>query len=654
MQYVNFIEFNKNDYYILELLTQNNSAINEKINELDVYIKNKPHKFVLKKIKEYIIYSNGALYSSNKHLPNRTYHIMSKYNNLLKQITNHEYILLNKLNQLHKLKNQPRFQKKHKREPYTDAAVDTDAADTGTDADTDAADTGADADTYAQKKMIIPKKIFQTWKTKNVEGNHKMASDSWKVFNKKYKYELSDDYDSREFIKYNFPYNILESYDKLIPGALKADLWRYCKLYIEGGIYCDMDLVCLTKLEDSLFSNYDMVTVLDLNNSGGGIFQGFLAVTKKNIIIKKIIDECIKSINNERYYEECIVRQDNGELLCKGMLAVTGPLLFKKVLMNMNGNNAMIEGDNIIGNSKIRLLKYNENDTLTFGKRILFKHRYTNYKGSEELNYYSHLWGQENVYRTPIYNKLNEHQPIDINYYSNIKHIHYNTLIGDNFTIFTAINLYVIIKNNTSIKLYRLIDDSVTFIKNIDFPYKTDKLDFLLEYNNKYLFLNKYKGEYKVLYMDSQFNCIDTWDLDFLDNNIVVDDLVKNTSMNIISNSRIYNINMITKKYVSEPVNNMKFKNICCKIININNNKIALFNKTYNTYTFVKLNEKYEIMKKSCEFILDRKKIFNIDCFNDTIYLYTYNKNKQFIHFMETNVLGDFLDDSIVSRISTN
>ena len=48
------------------------------------------------------------------------------------------------------------------------------------------------------------------------------------------------------------------------------------KLYIDGGIYADMDLVCISKLEDYIFSDFDMVTVFDLPERGGGIFHAYI------------------------------------------------------------------------------------------------------------------------------------------------------------------------------------------------------------------------------------------------------------------------------------------------------------------------------------------------------------------------------------------
>lgn len=51
---------------------------------------------------------------------------------------------------------------------------------------------------------------------------------------------LFNDSDCRAFIAQEFPDDVLYAYDRLIPTAFKADLWRYCVLYKYGGVYLDI------------------------------------------------------------------------------------------------------------------------------------------------------------------------------------------------------------------------------------------------------------------------------------------------------------------------------------------------------------------------------------------------------------------------------
>jgi hypothetical protein len=51
---------------------------------------------------------------------------------------------------------------------------------------------------------------------------------------------LFDDSECRAFIAREYPDDVLYAYDRLIPTAFKADLWRYCVLYKYGGVYLDV------------------------------------------------------------------------------------------------------------------------------------------------------------------------------------------------------------------------------------------------------------------------------------------------------------------------------------------------------------------------------------------------------------------------------
>lgn len=51
---------------------------------------------------------------------------------------------------------------------------------------------------------------------------------------------LFNDAECRAFIEREYPPDVLTAYDRLIPTAFKADLWRYCVLYKYGGVYLDV------------------------------------------------------------------------------------------------------------------------------------------------------------------------------------------------------------------------------------------------------------------------------------------------------------------------------------------------------------------------------------------------------------------------------
>lgn len=64
--------------------------------------------------------------------------------------------------------------------------------------------------------------------------------DSVRFFYKSAKYKLWTKDDIRAFIEKNFSPDVLEAFDGIQPYAYKADLARYCLLYVFGGLYTDL------------------------------------------------------------------------------------------------------------------------------------------------------------------------------------------------------------------------------------------------------------------------------------------------------------------------------------------------------------------------------------------------------------------------------
>jgi mannosyltransferase OCH1-like enzyme len=82
----------------------------------------------------------------------------------------------------------------------------------------------------------IPKIIIQTFREQNLEEYLQKIVDKIKILNNDYKYLYFSDIDCMNFLENNFSPIVLKCYNKIKPGAFKADLFRYCALYIHGGI----------------------------------------------------------------------------------------------------------------------------------------------------------------------------------------------------------------------------------------------------------------------------------------------------------------------------------------------------------------------------------------------------------------------------------
>ena len=107
------------------------------------------------------------------------------------------------------------------------------------------------------------------------------------------------------------------AYKKLIPGAYKADFFRYCILYKYGGCYCDIGHVML-KSFDYIIRDNKLVIVKDKpTRKYYGIHNALICVVPSDKFIKKLVDVTTEHIENNYYGED--------------PLDITGPVMMGKV-----------------------------------------------------------------------------------------------------------------------------------------------------------------------------------------------------------------------------------------------------------------------------------------------------------------------------------
>jgi mannosyltransferase OCH1-like enzyme len=149
----------------------------------------------------------------------------------------------------------------------------------------------------------IPKQIIQTWEHKELSLKFQKIVDTWKIQNPGYDYKLLDKNEREQFIKDNFDIDVLNAYNSIVPGANKADLFRYCYLYIKGGIYIDIDSLCIGKLDTFLIQDVDFIVPIDfninLNEGQHNIACGFIASRAKHPILLYCINQIVKNITNK-------------------------------------------------------------------------------------------------------------------------------------------------------------------------------------------------------------------------------------------------------------------------------------------------------------------------------------------------------------------
>lgn len=138
------------------------------------------------------------------------------------------------------------------------------------------------------------KTIYMTYKKKLPE----IVYSRWKEQSKNYKIDLSLDEDCTGFLKKCFNQYIVDLFLKIPRGMYKADLWRLCKLYVNGGVYADIDLVPYLDI-DTLDKDITFYSCLSVD--AGSIFQAFMVnFSRKSPLILSFL---ISFLMNNPYHE---------------------------------------------------------------------------------------------------------------------------------------------------------------------------------------------------------------------------------------------------------------------------------------------------------------------------------------------------------------
>ena len=258
----------------------------------------------------------------------------------------------------------------------------------------------------------IPKLIIKTsWhKLNKLPSEIRDALNIAIELNPDYKVYYFDDDDIDNFIK-SYGEKEYSAYKKLIPGAYKADLFRYCILYKYGGCYSDIGHIMLKSL-DYIIGDNKLVIVKDkptLNYTG--IHNALICVVPSSTFIKKLVDLSVENIEHLYYGEN--------------PLDITGPIMMGKVFQCYYSNyctqtlneNYLTKKEGIkilelvlINDAKItnnQLVQKNKNMQLYItdnGVKVV-KTKFDNYHKvmyNSNKKHYDKLWKNNKVYFTKV------------------------------------------------------------------------------------------------------------------------------------------------------------------------------------------------------------------------------------------------------------
>ncbi|KAK2746809.1 hypothetical protein FQN57_002851 [Myotisia sp. PD_48] len=116
---------------------------------------------------------------------------------------------------------------------------------------------------WARQKF--PRKIWQMWKVPALDFEYKESevARTWLAMNPEYRYEVLTDDNADDYVLTHFgPFginrpDIVQTYQAIRAKIIKADFLRYLVMYVDGGVYTDIDVEALRPLRTFIPERYD-------------------------------------------------------------------------------------------------------------------------------------------------------------------------------------------------------------------------------------------------------------------------------------------------------------------------------------------------------------------------------------------------------------
>lgn len=238
---------------------------------------------------------------------------------------------------------------------------------------------------------MIPRRIWQTTALKYMDPYLYAAMRSVVDANPGFTHSLFLDSDCEAFIAQHFGGRVLQAYRTLLPGAFKADLWRYCVLCVNGGVYVDCKMIAKSGLAPLLQPATDLVLVFSpieciKQMSFSPVYTALIACTPQHPLMRALIHRSTDNILSR-------MKSDDH-------LAITGPNMVFQVIREFLARDPDCF-------SRTKILEHSNNSSShphdftirdPTDRRVLFYKQYPSYYSKLGKEHYSKA-GPDGMYR---------------------------------------------------------------------------------------------------------------------------------------------------------------------------------------------------------------------------------------------------------------
>ena len=225
---------------------------------------------------------------------------------------------------------------------------------------------------------IIPLNLYTCWHTKDLPPLMQQNYVALKEENPEFNHYLYDENECRQFIQNNFDTNVLGAYNSLIPCSYKSDLWRFCVLYINGGIYYDIKFSCANNFKFIALTEQEHF-IRDMQENC--VLTGLIVTLPKNPILLNCINQITNNVKTKFYGEN--------------PLYPTGPGLLGRYFTNEERKNMDMYLQSSVVENKLNEYYIVSNNTII----LKYYNEYrTEQKSFQKNKHYHDLWHDKNIY----------------------------------------------------------------------------------------------------------------------------------------------------------------------------------------------------------------------------------------------------------------